>query len=176
VCCDINPQGRPHVIGDGFQLPFKDDAFDEIVSVHVLEHLGRHHWPLMLSEMYRTLEPGGRCYIEVPDFVQQCRDYLHAIDRGSRGGQHLIRTGIWGKTERMGMGHQFGFDQALLRRAMNKAGFDRVTFLTEPEDQISEHHADGAVLLVRGTKTPSVEPPKDIKSLSFDDLRAYIIQ
>lgn len=176
VCCDLNPQGRPHVVGDGFQLPFKDGAFDEIVSVHVLEHLPRDKWPLMLAEMFRVLEPGGLCYIEVPDFYQQCRDYIAFIDGGDRRQQHLIRTAIWGKPERLGMGHQFGFDQGFLRRAMNKAGFDRVTFLMEPEDMISRHCKDGAVLLARGTKTPGIEPPKDIKSLSFDELREYIIQ
>ncbi len=175
VCVDLYPQGRPHVIGDGFQLPFKDGAFDEVVSIHVLEHLARHQWPLMLSEMYRTLEPGGLCYVEVPDFPAQCREYVDMIDRDYRWEQHLIRTGIWGKSERPGMGHQFGFDEGLLRRAMNKAGFDRVTFLDDPEDQISGHYADGAVLLARGTKTPGVDPPKNIKELSFNELREYII-
>jgi len=99
-----------------------------------------------------------------------------AIDSADRWRQHLIRTGIWGKPERLGMGHQFGFDQGLLRRAMNKTGFDRVTFLTEPEDMISHHFRAAPVLLARGTKTPGVDPPKNIKELSFDELREYIIQ
>jgi predicted SAM-dependent methyltransferase len=125
--------------------------------------------------MFRVLEPGGLCYIEVPDFPQQCRDYLAALDHGNRWSQHLIRTAIWGKPERLGMGHAWGFDKDLLERSMNKSGFDRVVFLTAKEDMISRHCRDGAVLLVRGSKTAGVDPTGDVKAMTFDELRTHIL-
>ncbi len=179
VNCDINPQGRPTVLGDGFCLPFKDGTFEEINSVHVLEHLQRDEWPLMLCEMYRVLEPGGLIYVEVPDFPAQCRIYLDKIASTRANAPqvvHFIRTAIWGKTETLGMGHKFGFDQALLKRAMVKTGFDQVTQLTENDDMISSHYRQGPVLLFRGTKAEGVDPKFNIPAMNFDALREYIIQ
>jgi predicted SAM-dependent methyltransferase len=130
----------------------------------------------MLSEMFRVLQPGGFCYVEVPDFPAQCRKYLKAIERRQRLQQHLIRTGIWGKSERLGMGHQFGFDEELLYRAMTKTGFDRVKMLTDKEDMVSSHYSAGAVLLARGTKVGSSKPHMVAQNLTFNELREYIIQ
>ena len=52
----------------GTELPFEDDAFDVVLSNHVIEHLGDraaqlHH----LCEIRRVLAPGGVCYLAVPN-------------------------------------------------------------------------------------------------------------
>jgi len=45
-------------------LPFRDGAFDEVFSSHVLEHVDRF-LPLM-GELHRTTAPGGRLRLVVP--------------------------------------------------------------------------------------------------------------
>ena len=52
----------------GTDLPFEDDAFDVVLSNHVIEHVGDraaqlHH----LGEIRRVLAPGGVCYLAVPN-------------------------------------------------------------------------------------------------------------
>jgi predicted SAM-dependent methyltransferase len=97
VCFDLNPQGRPHVVGDAFKMPFKDNAFEEIHCIHVLEHLGRDKWPIMLAEMFRVLTPDGQCYVEVPDFEAQCVRFIKALQsKLDPFTVHKHRTGIWG--------------------------------------------------------------------------------
>jgi SAM-dependent methyltransferase len=53
---------------DGTRLPFPRDAFDIVLSNHVIEHVGpitsqRSH----LSELWRVLKPSGTGYLSVPN-------------------------------------------------------------------------------------------------------------
>lgn len=175
VCLDINPEKRPHVVGSGFALPFADCSFEEVRSIHVLEHLTRDQWPIMLAEMFRVLDEGGTFYVEVPDFEVQCRRYLGALAGFNTEQIHVERTGIWGKTERVGMAHHFGFDVALLRSALNKIGFQAIKHLDERPDMISAHFKQGPIILMRATKT-DYRSPVDVRELTFDQLREYIIK
>lgn len=52
---------------DQGKLPFPDASFDTVIFTHVLEHLQR---PLDLGpEISRVLKPGGRLYIETPNWT-----------------------------------------------------------------------------------------------------------
>lgn len=68
VCLDISIQaliearerigdhGR-FVVGDLANLPFRDDAFDGIVSMHAIHHLGLIEHPKAYAELHRVLAP-----------------------------------------------------------------------------------------------------------------------
>src|SRR5665811_1875556 len=43
-----------------------DNSVDEYYSSHFLEHI--HEFDLLMSEIHRTLKPGGICTIIVPHF------------------------------------------------------------------------------------------------------------
>ncbi len=175
VCVDLYAQGRPNVQASGFMLPFADNSFDEVRSIHVLEHLSRDQWPIMLAEMFRTLKVGGTFYVEVPDFPAQCERYLEFVAAKVDMRTHIARTGIWGKPERPGMGHQFGFDHDLLARALSKTGFQDIVHLTHIEDMISLHYrSDDPVLLFKATKSDKYKGMR-VKQMSFDELRSYIL-
>lgn len=62
------------IIGVGERLPFKDNSFDAVVSIAVLEHVKDPF--LCAREIIRVLKPGGELYCCVP-FLQPLHGYPH---------------------------------------------------------------------------------------------------
>ncbi|MEW6428527.1 MAG: methyltransferase domain-containing protein [Thermodesulfobacteriota bacterium] len=56
-----------HADIDREKLPFADDSFDAVVLVHVIEHLRNPF--LVRDEIARVLKPGGRFYVETPNWT-----------------------------------------------------------------------------------------------------------
>jgi len=52
VGMDFEPRFNPCVVGDAHNLPFKDDAFDTVVTKNVLQHC--ESWEGALSEIMRV--------------------------------------------------------------------------------------------------------------------------
>jgi ubiquinone/menaquinone biosynthesis C-methylase UbiE len=52
--------------GDGTGLPFKNESFDLVYSLLVLQHLSKENGKLVFREIWRVLKPGGVAYIRVP--------------------------------------------------------------------------------------------------------------
>lgn len=57
-------QTRPDLFGDAHTLPLATASVDNVLMLHVLEHLGRPEQAL--AEAFRVLRPGGRLLVEVP--------------------------------------------------------------------------------------------------------------
>ena len=62
------------IVCDGDSLPFKDNSFDVVLSLAVLEHV-KNPW-VHADEMLRVLKPGGIVYADVP-FLQPYHGYPH---------------------------------------------------------------------------------------------------
>jgi SAM-dependent methyltransferase len=63
VSSDIDPHVAD-VQADITDLPFRDDSFDLIVCLHVLEHVPDDKQAV--RELYRVLRPGGKAVVQVP--------------------------------------------------------------------------------------------------------------
>lgn len=57
-------------------LPFPDESLDLIYSEHVLEHFVFKDFVKLLNECHRTLRPGGRISIAIPDPAPFINAYL----------------------------------------------------------------------------------------------------
>jgi SAM-dependent methyltransferase/uncharacterized protein YbaR (Trm112 family) len=72
-----------YVVADGRHLPFSNQAFSQIFSYSVLQHISRDQVRETLSEVHRTLRPGGGALVQMPNrFGVRC--LYHQIRRGFR--------------------------------------------------------------------------------------------
>ena len=141
-----------NVKANGLALPFQTESIEEVHCAHVLEHLTRDKYPLMLSEMYRVLKPGSKLYVEVPDF-RGTIEILHSVfQMDDPGLVHNWTTSLFGKSENAGMAHHWGFYKELLIHAVEEQGFKEVHRSNFLEDMISLHYKHDIILLVIGTK------------------------
>lgn len=140
-----------NVKGSGAALPFKNNSFEEVHCFHTLEHVTRDQYKPMLSEMYRVLQPGGYLYVEVPDFQGTVKCLTDAFAAGDTHAIHVWTTSIYGKNERDGMAHHWGFYEGLLRREFRNVGFTEVVRIVEDMPAAS-HWQSEPVLLVKGKK------------------------
>lgn len=61
-------EGYRFSLVDGALLPFEANAFDVVISNHVVEHLGGIEQQLRhVSEIARILRPGGKAYLATPN-------------------------------------------------------------------------------------------------------------
>lgn len=62
------PENLPvFVLADARRLPFKDGVLDGVFSYSVVQHFSRQNARLILGEAGRTLKPGGRAVIQMPN-------------------------------------------------------------------------------------------------------------
>ena len=130
-------------------LGFRDDTFDEIRVIHVLEHVTRENHLQFLEELLRVLKPRGIFYVEVPNLPRVCKFLYEAHKKGDEEEAHRWIAAIYGKHRRPGDGHAWGFTSGSLEYLVRSAGFDEVTSTV---DWVSGHHKQGPVYLVKGTK------------------------
>ncbi len=74
VNLEIVDYSTTDVVGVGEELPFKDNSFDAVISIAVLEHVKDPF--LCAKEIARVLKPGGDLYCAVP-FMQPFHGYPH---------------------------------------------------------------------------------------------------
>jgi SAM-dependent methyltransferase len=63
---DIVQNGSASVLGDATRMPFRDESFDAILNIAVMEHV--RHPETIAAECLRVLKPGGRIYCAIPFF------------------------------------------------------------------------------------------------------------
>jgi predicted SAM-dependent methyltransferase len=152
VNLDLSKVKGVNVQGDACALPFASNSFEEIHCIHMLEHLTRDLQEPVLREMNRVLAPNGKCWIEVPDFQETIKRVQSGFDRQDMERIRVWTVSVYGKSERPGMAHHWGFHERDLKRKMLDAGFFPVIRKLNRSQMISNHHLMEPVLLMVGEK------------------------
>ncbi len=119
------------------RYPFLDGVFDLAYSEHMIEHVPYSAGAAMISECFRVLKPGGRIRLVTPDLaflidlvrpqpspIQQ--EYLSwSTQRFIPWAPQVAPAFVINSFVR-NWGHQFIYDEAALRTALERAGFARV--------------------------------------------------
>ena len=118
------------------RLPFADGYADEILAVHVLEHLNRWDLPAVLKEWTRVLKPGGLMVVELPCLDKILSLYAHAMIDGNDPDPRLTIMGLYGdpsyKNEHMM--HRWCYSVAELAVALEKIGLEEI------RHEVPQHH------------------------------------
>lgn len=149
---------------DVFAMPKEwDNQFEEVIAVHVLEHINRNLRQDFVNALYRVTKPGGVICIEVPDFLEVCRKLVKAFETGDKEAEHRWTTSIYGKQRSPGDQHCWGFNLWTLTGLCQNAGFITKDVIPSsvfdipgckysPKDLISSHYKQEPILLYKGFK------------------------
>ncbi len=83
ICIDVAPLPSVDVLAVNQKLPFKNAAFDAVLSLNVLEHVTDPF--ACAAELVRVLKPGGALYCCIP-FLQPEHGYPHHYFNATRSG------------------------------------------------------------------------------------------
>lgn len=108
-------------------LPFKSNSFELIETYHAIEHIPRQQIESALEDWFRVLKPNGELIIELPDFNQNCRDYLKAIEKKDWDSANIHLMFIYGgDMANPEDGHRWGYVFQGLGFLLDKAGFTQI--------------------------------------------------
>lgn len=122
-------------------LPYADERFEEIVGMHIFEHLDPTKMDSIIKSWNRVLKPGGTILLEMPDFDALCKSYLADRDR------EMTLEWIFGNQRDPGQQHRWGWNQKRLTKLFHRHGF-YVSF----EDPKDYHSKEGPCLRIVATK------------------------
>ena len=112
----------PDIKADVRKIPLEPGTVDEIVAIHLFEHLPRWECESTLAHWHALLKPGGLLVLELPDLVKCCENILKGMDE---------RAGLWGLYGDPGymtepMCHRWGWSAVTLSQALTAAGFKKI--------------------------------------------------
>ncbi len=116
---DINPSLKTDAVMSMHDLDFKDEIFDEIMAIHVIEHIGFFKTKYFLSEAYRTLSNGGTLFLDTPHIEKTFENFINSKNPSER---EIILGWVYGSESKWN-NHIYCFPVELLESLIEEAGF-----------------------------------------------------
>lgn len=121
-------------------LPLADGCADEVMAIHVFEHVYRWEADPLLDEFRRLLKPRGMLVLELPNLRKCCENILSGRTVGA--GKHPNQAGLWGlygddRLQSPFMCHRFGYTPETLRVILEQHGF------LDVEEHMTVYHPAG---------------------------------
>ncbi len=116
---DVQPLDGIDIVCDFWDLKkhVKKESCEEIHMTHVLEHFPINDSVRVLSELEKLLQPGGKIYIEVPNFKWHAEEILRDPTK-----RQIIEYAFGGQLNQWDF-HYNGFTAPILKEDLEWAGF-----------------------------------------------------
>jgi GT2 family glycosyltransferase len=126
---------RANILMDIENLDLPDNSVEEIMALHIWEHLNPYHSMDNLRKWLRILKPGGKLIMEMPDVEQLCKRFVTA----NTGERYGILNAVHGSVNTTGVGgpdnitspHLFSWFPDSIRDHLQNSGFVNITFGAE---------------------------------------------
>ncbi len=106
-------------------LSFAENSVDAFIFFHTIEHISDA--TLILSEMLRSLKPGGKCFIATPDWRRQMKtfyaDPTHIKPYDKESLARIMRITGWKNFEINNFGSAFGLGRLKAYKYFPKLAF-----------------------------------------------------
>ncbi len=122
----VDRSGAVDILAPADKIPLPDESCDEVLAVHVIEHVYEWEASDLLREWYRLLKPDGLLVLELPDIVKCARNIVDGVK-----GKHPDQLGLWGvfgdnRLRDPWMMHKWGWSFATLAPRVRGVGFVNV--------------------------------------------------
>lgn len=130
---DVTTRPAADIVAPAGAIPLPDGSCEEVMAIHLFEHLLPWEAPAVLAEWHRLLKPGGRLVLEMPDLRKCCENVLTILAGGTiLAGKHPNQAGMWGlygdeRLEDPYMLHRWGYTFQTIRPMLEAAGFREIT-------------------------------------------------
>lgn len=126
---------RANIIMDITKLDFPENSVQEMIAIHVLEHISPYIVLDTLKLWNKILKPGGKLTLELPDLESLCERYVKA-NTGQRYGlanciYGSVNTTSEGEPSDITSPHLFGWDKQQIFDQLCNAGFVNIVFMPE---------------------------------------------
>lgn len=122
------------------KLPYPDNSVDEIKAFHIIEHFHFFEIKEVLNEWYRVLKPGGRLYLETPDFLESCRSFVEGNPAMPLEDWRFLLYGhFFAYPWVPGQIHKFLFTETQIKANLSWAGFKKVNRLPPASNYVMPH-------------------------------------
>lgn len=140
------------IIAPAHQIPLEDGCAEEVLAVHLVEHLLPWDLPTALSEWHRLLATGGTLVLEMPDLIKCCRNIL---DGRVPAGKHPDQLGMWGlfgdnRLEDPYMLHRWAYTFKTLAPLVKAAGFCKIVERPTRFHPVGREHRDFRLEAIKG--------------------------
>lgn len=125
-------------------IPLPDNCAEEVMAIHVWEHIYRWECDEVIVEWKRLLRAGGKLVLELPDMIKFCKNIL---DGRVKGGKHPDQLGMWAgwgdpRTKDPYMVHVWGWSPQSLSDFLSSHGFIKIKHLPTQYHPAGRDHRD----------------------------------
>lgn len=136
---DVVARGAADIVAPANAIPLADGVADEVLSIHMAEHLTPWEFEETLTEWKRLLKPGGKLVLELPN-LKKCMENI--LSGFTKDGKHPDQLGWWGlfgdpRAKDRHMLHVFGYTPVSMTELLQRHGFTNIS------EQPTQFHRTG---------------------------------